>query len=75
MGLHPLLLPDRTAMVAPPGPAPAPCEASRLIERIVEAVRAGDDPAIRTLLHQLADVGDTEALLLLHRRLNEDLYR
>ncbi|MFE7428067.1 hypothetical protein [Streptomyces sp. NPDC057545] len=39
------------------------------------AVRAGDDPAIRTLLHQLADVADTEALLLLHRRLNEDLHR
>ncbi|WP_424863896.1 hypothetical protein [Streptomyces sp. MMS24-I29] len=39
------------------------------------AVRAGDDPAIRTLLHQLADGADTEALLLLHRRLNEDLHR
>lgn len=37
------------------------------------AVRAGDDPAIRPLLHQLADVAD--ALLLLHRRLNEDLHR
>ncbi|WP_314250976.1 hypothetical protein [Streptomyces sp. DSM 40907] len=39
------------------------------------AVRAGDDPAIRPLLHQLADVADAEALLLLHRRLNENLHR
>ncbi|MFF3734639.1 hypothetical protein ACFYXM_31210 [Streptomyces sp. NPDC002476] len=60
---------------APPGPAGEPTKASRLIDRIVAAVRAGDDPAIRTLLHQLADVADTEALLLLHRRLNEDLHR
>ncbi|WP_327376520.1 hypothetical protein OG393_22720 [Streptomyces sp. NBC_01216] len=60
---------------APPGPAATPCEAARLIERIVAAVRAGDDPAIRPLLHQLADVADAEALLLLHRRLNEDLHR
>lgn len=30
---------------------------------------AGDDIAILTLLHQLADVADTDALLLLHRRL------
>lgn len=44
-----------------------------LIEGIVQAVRAGDDPAIRILLHQLAEVADTEALLLLHRRLNKDL--
>ncbi|MFE7758357.1 hypothetical protein [Streptomyces sp. NPDC057429] len=60
---------------APPGPAAEPTEASLLVELIVAAVRAGDDPAIRTLLHQLADVADTEALLLLHRRLNEDLHR
>ncbi|MEU5161163.1 hypothetical protein AB0G74_16360 [Streptomyces sp. NPDC020875] len=60
---------------APSGPAAAPCEAARLIEHIVAAVRAGDDPAIRTLLYRLADVGDTEALLLLHRRLDEDLRR
>ncbi|WP_329539392.1 hypothetical protein [Streptomyces sp. NBC_01358] len=39
----------------------------------MQAVRAGDDPAIRILLHQLAEVADTEALLLLHRRLNKDL--
>ncbi|MFD8887544.1 hypothetical protein ACFV0H_34410 [Streptomyces erythrochromogenes] len=60
---------------APPGPAAVPGETARLIERIVTAVRVGDDPAIRTLLHQLADVADAEALLLLHRRLNEDLHR
>ncbi|MEU4729544.1 hypothetical protein [Streptomyces sp. NPDC023588] len=45
-----------------------------LIEYIVQAVRAGDDAVIRTLLHQLADVADTDALLLLHRQLNEDLH-
>ncbi|MFE1288632.1 hypothetical protein [Streptomyces sp. NPDC058751] len=45
-----------------------------MIEHIVAAVRVGDDPAIRTLLHQLADVAETEALLLLHRRLREDLH-
>ncbi|WP_405812699.1 hypothetical protein OG241_00335 [Streptomyces sp. NBC_01390] len=39
------------------------------------AVHAGDGVAIRTLLHQLADVADVEALLLLHRRLNDDLHR
>ncbi|MBT2527910.1 hypothetical protein J7E91_21415 [Streptomyces sp. ISL-99] len=32
-------------------------------------------PAIRTLLHQLANVADVKALLLLYRRLDEDLYR
>ncbi|MGP3690924.1 hypothetical protein ACTVZO_40690 [Streptomyces sp. IBSNAI002] len=60
---------------APHGPAATPTGAAPLIERIVAAVRAGDDPAIGALLHQLADVADTETLLLLHRRLNEDLYR
>ncbi|MFB7090805.1 hypothetical protein [Streptomyces sp. NPDC056296] len=54
--------------------AAAPTDATRLVERIVAAVRTGDDPAIRDLLHQLADVADTETLLLLHRRLNEDLH-
>ncbi|MFD3876723.1 hypothetical protein [Streptomyces microflavus] len=37
------------------------------------ALRVGDGPAIRTLLHQLVDVADTDALLVLRRRLNEDL--
>ncbi|MFJ2854315.1 hypothetical protein [Streptomyces rubiginosohelvolus] len=35
---------------AEPGPAAAPCEAARLIEHIVAAVRADDHPTIRTLL-------------------------
>ncbi|MFE0006607.1 hypothetical protein [Streptomyces erythrochromogenes] len=35
----------------------------------------GGHPPQRALLHQLADVADAEALLLLHRRLNEDLHR
>lgn len=56
---------------APPGPA-APAQ---LIERIVQAVRADDGAAIPGLLHQLADVADTEALLLLRRKLDDDLHR
>ncbi|MGW7456380.1 hypothetical protein [Streptomyces sp. NPDC054797] len=39
------------------------------IERIVQAVRDGDDVAIRTLLADLAAVADTTALLYLRERL------
>jgi hypothetical protein len=46
-----------------------------LIGCIVAAVRAGDDPTIGALLDQLANIADTNALLLLHRRLHEDLHR
>ncbi|MFE0918757.1 hypothetical protein ACFW24_13385 [Streptomyces nigra] len=46
-------------------PVPAPVRA--LISGIVQAVRAGDDPAIRTLLERLAPVADTTALLLRYR--------
>ncbi|AJF70397.1 hypothetical protein [Streptomyces vietnamensis] len=60
---------------ASPGPATASCEPARLVEHIGAAVRAGDDSAIRRLLHQLAGVADTDLLLLLHHRLNEDLHR
>ncbi|MCX5270029.1 hypothetical protein [Streptomyces sp. NBC_00199] len=59
----------------PLGPAVCTAEAAQLIERIVAAVRAGDGVAIRTLLQQLADVADTETLLLQHHRLIEDLHR
>ncbi|MGW0565648.1 hypothetical protein ACWDZ4_34970 [Streptomyces sp. NPDC003016] len=46
-----------------------------LISEIVQAVRDGDDPRIRALLERLAQRADTEALLLLRTRLNEDLPR
>ena len=48
---------------------PVPASVRALISGIVQAVRAGDDPAIRTLLERLAPVADTTALLLLRYRL------
>ncbi|MFE9400029.1 hypothetical protein [Streptomyces flavidovirens] len=44
-----------------------------LISETVQAVRDGDDPRIRVLLERLAQRADTETLLLLRTRLNEDL--
>ncbi|GAA1554049.1 hypothetical protein GCM10009731_05340 [Streptomyces globosus] len=43
------------------------------MEGIVAAFRAGDDARIRVLLERLALVGDTETLLWLRCRLNDDL--
>ncbi|MFD8634308.1 hypothetical protein [Streptomyces sp. NPDC059533] len=43
-----------------------------LIDQIVAAVRAGDDPAIRGLLARLARIADVAALLQLRRRLYEE---
>ncbi|CAM5326122.1 hypothetical protein [Streptomyces chartreusis] len=48
---------------------PVPAPVRELISRIVAAVRAGDDPAIRALLSRLAPVADTTALILLRYRL------
>ncbi|MFF4260915.1 hypothetical protein [Streptomyces virginiae] len=39
------------------------------VEQIVQAVRDGNDPAIRTLLAELAEVADATALLYLRERL------
>ncbi|GAA2938776.1 hypothetical protein GCM10010446_25240 [Streptomyces enissocaesilis] len=50
-----------------------PTDVPALINEIVQAVRDGDDPRIRTLLERLAQRADTEALLLLRARLDEDL--
>ncbi|MFD3679164.1 hypothetical protein [Streptomyces sp. NPDC058613] len=44
-----------------------------LIDEIVAAVRAGDDPAIRGLLARLAWVADVAVLLRLRQRLYEDV--
>ncbi|MFE9846255.1 hypothetical protein [Streptomyces goshikiensis] len=54
---------------APAGPAAVDPRARETIERIVDAVRSGDDAAIRTLLADLAAVADTAALLYLRERL------
>ncbi|MGW2858778.1 hypothetical protein [Streptomyces sp. SDr-06] len=58
----------------PHHPAVTVPAAARLVELIVKAVRNGDEQTIRTLLHELTEVADIEALLLLRRRLNEDMY-
>ncbi|WP_141662975.1 hypothetical protein [Streptomyces sp. Wb2n-11] len=50
-----------------------PTDVPTLIGEIVQAVRNCDDLRIRALLEQLAQQADTEALLLLRTRLNEDL--
>ena len=53
---------------------PAVPEASKLlIDRIVLAVRAGDDTEIRRLLARLALVADVSLLLRLRQRLYEDV--
>jgi hypothetical protein len=44
-----------------------------LIEEIVAAVRAGDDPAIQGLLTCLTGVADVAVLLRLRQRLSEDV--
>ncbi|MGW7456325.1 hypothetical protein [Streptomyces sp. NPDC054797] len=51
------------------GPAGMDPRARETIEHIVQAVSEGDDAAIRTLLTDLAAVGDTAALLYLRERL------
>ncbi len=51
------------------GPAGVDPRAREAIENIVQAVRAGDDARIRTLLAALAAVADTAALLYLRERL------
>ncbi|MCY0949087.1 hypothetical protein [Streptomyces sp. H27-S2] len=48
-----------------------PPQARQTVERIVEAVEAGDDRRIRALLTELAEVADTAALLYLRKRLLE----
>ncbi|MFJ5829533.1 hypothetical protein [Streptomyces sp. NPDC093089] len=50
-----------------------PKPAGQIVEDIVTAVWAGDDARIRLLLERLAPVADTETLLWLRRRLNDDL--
>ncbi|WP_406738548.1 hypothetical protein OG365_24320 [Streptomyces sp. NBC_00853] len=54
------------ATVSPAGMDPC---ARETIELIVQAVRDGDDAAIRNLLTDLAAVADTAALLYLRERL------
>ncbi|MEN8656152.1 hypothetical protein ABCR94_37680 [Streptomyces sp. 21So2-11] len=54
---------------------PVPASVRRIIGGIAEAVRAGDDSRIRVLLERLAQVADTDALLLLRHQLNQDLGR
>lgn len=44
-----------------------------LIQKLVAAVREGEDETIRRLIERLADVADAPALLLLRELLNEDL--
>ncbi|MCX4657239.1 MULTISPECIES: hypothetical protein [Streptomyces] len=44
-----------------------------LIDHIVAAVRAGDDPRIRLLLAVLARVADVSVLLRLRQRLYADV--
>ncbi|MFJ2154039.1 hypothetical protein ACIOHB_35445 [Streptomyces microflavus] len=44
-----------------------------LIDQIVAAVRAGDDPRIRLLLAVLARVADVSVLLRLRQRLYADV--
>ncbi|WP_407835165.1 hypothetical protein ACE1OC_00125 [Streptomyces sp. DSM 116496] len=55
------------------GPAGIDRYVRQLIDRIVQAVRAGDDPRIRDLLAKFATVADTTALLHLRRRLYENV--
>ncbi|MFH8894329.1 hypothetical protein [Streptomyces sp. NPDC017949] len=51
------------------GPAGIDPSARETIEQIVQAVRDGNDAAIRTLLTDLAAVADTAALMCLRKRL------
>ncbi|MGW1902872.1 hypothetical protein ACWCQB_37135 [Streptomyces hirsutus] len=44
-----------------------------LIDQIVAAVQAGNDPAIRGLLARLARVADVAVLLRLRRRFYKDV--
>lgn len=46
-------------------------QARQMVERIVEAVDAGDERRIRTLLTELAEVADTAALSYLRKQLLE----
>ncbi|MDX3538480.1 hypothetical protein PV721_29865 [Streptomyces sp. MB09-01] len=54
---------------APTGPAGIDPSVRKTVEQIVQAVRDGNDAAIRTLLTDLAAVADTAALLYLRERL------
>lgn len=63
-----------TTMVGPRlGRTAVPEGSELLIDQIVMAVRAGDDPAIRGLLARLAWVADVAVLLRLRQRLYEDV--
>ncbi|MFJ6940407.1 hypothetical protein [Streptomyces sp. NPDC101132] len=53
-------------------PSPEPGEGEWLIEQIVSAVKAGDDPQIRRLLTRLAAIADVPVLLELRQRLYDD---
>ncbi|MFI5987789.1 hypothetical protein ACIBEA_43915 [Streptomyces sp. NPDC051555] len=55
------------------GPADIDPYVRQLIDQIVQAVRAGDDPRIRDLLANLATVADTKALLHLRQQLYENV--
>ncbi|WP_406484192.1 hypothetical protein [Streptomyces sp. NBC_01568] len=59
---------------APSRPSAVPQGSELLIDRMVLAVRAGDDPAIRGLLARLAQVADVAVLLRLRQRLDEDVH-
>lgn len=53
----------------PAGPAGMDPRAREVIERIVRAVREGDEAGIRILLAELAAVADIASLLYLRERL------
>ncbi|MET9469439.1 hypothetical protein ABZY44_32535 [Streptomyces sp. NPDC006544] len=61
--------PDPVHLAFPTRPHRMDPRAVESIERIVAAVRDGDDAAIRILLPQLATVADTSALFHLREQL------